>query len=487
MRSGTPISNCRRTLAAVLLAVLLLAPAGPAARAAETAAPPPAGEGTQAVREMIDLILQEYRGQVDEDDLIRGAIRGVLDSLGDPYSYYMDPQEFAQFNQDLNGAFGGIGVVIESRDGLITVVSVLPGTPSEQAGLQPGDRLVAVDGRSIRGSSVGEAVRLIRGEPGTLVRLTVDRQGTTIELTLSRSLVEIPAIDTHYREDRVAYIKLTQFNAGVADKFQFVYDRYVSMNVRGVILDLRNNPGGYLDEAVGVARILVPKGPIVHIVDRDGRKMTVNAIPHAPGPPLVVLVNGGSASASEIVAGAVRDNGAGVLVGTRTFGKGSVQTLFELPSQGGVRLTTARYLTPKGESIDHKGIDPDVVVEEANPSYKGPDFAPLGGRPLRTGLVGLDVLGVQQRLNFLGYKSGVEDGILGGRTAAALRAFQRDAGVQEAGLTLAGTATFTALETAVQSRIAARRQSAEDLVLSKAVEVANQMAAGMPPAAAGQR
>lgn len=467
----------RFLLAAVLSAALLLAAAG----AAGVAAAAEAGGGLQAVQEVIDLVLREYGGKVGADDLIRGAIRGVLDAVKDPYSYYLDPQELQRFQEDMQGAFGGLGITVESRDGYITVVGVLPGTPAESADLRPGDRIVAVDGEDVRGTSVEAVVAKVRGRPGTEVRLRLERDGRVLDLTLTRAVIEVPALDTRLLPGDIAYIRLSQFTAGSAGQFKYVYDRMVSVGARGVVLDLRNNPGGYLDEGLGVAEVLVPRGDLVHVVDREGRKSTVTGRPHDPGPPLVVLVNGGSASASEIVAGAVQDNRAGVVVGTRTFGKGSVQSIIDLPTQGAVRLTVAHYLTPKGRSLDGSGLVPDVVVEETDPGYRPPAFADLGARPLRRGLVGLDVLGLQQRLNYLGYAAGPEDGILGARTAAAARAFQKAVGVREASGVVAARTTFAALEKAVQQRIAARRQASADRVLDKGLEVLRGMIARAAP------
>lgn len=445
-------------------------------------------DGLQAVREVMDLILREYRGQVSAAELIRGAVRGMLDALHDPYSYYLDPQELQRFQEDMRGSFGGIGVSIEAREGSITVVGVLPGTPADEAGLQPGDRIVAVDGQSVEGAAVETVQSLIRGRPGTEVRLRVERAGRSLLFTLKRATIDIPSVDAQLLPGQIAYIKVTQFGVGTADKFRYVYDRLVQVGAKGVIVDLRNNPGGLLDEGVGVAEVLVPGGTLVQVVDRNGRRTTVSGAPHAPGPPLVVLVNGGTASAAEIVAGAVQDDKAGTLVGTKTFGKGSVQTIFDLPTQGAVRLTTARYLTPAGRSLDGNGLVPDVVVEEADPSYQAPRFADAGTRLLRRGMIGLDVLGLQQRLNFLGYAAGPEDGILGPRTEAAARAFQRAAGVAEAPGVVAGEATFAALDQAVRQKVAGRRSSDGDLPLQRAIEILRQRAAGAaaPAGAAGR-
>ncbi len=450
----------------LILAAAVLVLAGGVVLGAE-----PDGGGLTAVRDVMDLIRREFPGKVSGADLVRGAIRGMLETLGDRYSYYMDPAEATRFNEDIEGLFGGIGVVVEHKEDAIAVVSVLPGTPADKAGIEPGDRLAAVDGQSLAGASVEKAVRLIRGKPGTEVRLTVQRDGVgTLEFRLNRSEIHVPSVDTRYLADKgIGYIQVSQFNADTGRQFRFIYDRYLQIGAKGIIVDLRNNPGGLLDQAVEVAQTLVPKGAIVHIVDSRGNKTTIDTIPHEPGPPLVVLVNGGSASASEIVAGAVQDNKAGTVVGTRTFGKGSVQSLFPLPSGGSVRLTVARYMTPAGRSIEGVGLEADVVVEEAGPNEQPPKFADLGSRSMRYGLVGLDVLGLQQRLNFLGYAAGPEDGVYSRKTAAAVRTFQQRAGLRVR--TAAGPETYAALEKAVRDHLAQRRQAAADVALNRAIEI----------------
>ncbi len=503
----------RRRLAgflAVFLLVLAVALTWMAGGAAAQEAPPPAGQEGQGgagagqdsqggqgadgaslhpLPEIMDLIRSVHPNAPNREDLIKAAVKGMLESLGDPYSYYLDPEEYRGFSQEIRGFFGGVGVVVESREGVVTVVSVLPGTPADREGFEPGDQVVAVDGRSIEGLDVNQAVRLIRGDPGTKVRLRVRRQGRTFDKELTRAVIEVPAVDTRYLDEaRVGYVKVTEFSAGVGDQVAYIYRRYSAMRVRGVILDLRNNPGGLLEEAVTLADALVPRGNLVQVVDSRGGKMTVPATGHAPGPFLVVLVNGGSASAAEVVAGAVQDTGAGVLVGTKTFGKASVQDLIPLPNGGAVRLTVARYLTPAGRLIDGRGLVPDVAVEEADPHYQPPPFAALGKRSLRPGLVGLDVLGLQQRLRYLGYDPGPDDGVYGARTRRAVVAFQRAQGIRERD---AGSRTLAALERAVQRRVEARRKDGGDRVFQRALaliaERARVGAAGATAAAGGGR
>lgn len=452
------------------MAVAAVAAAGVLAGGAVWGAGDDAG-GLTAVKDVLELIQHEFPGKVSTGELVAGAIRGMLDALGDRYSYYMDPEESQRFNEDIGGSFAGIGVVIEHKEDRIAVVSVLPGTPADRAGIQPGDFIVAVDGQSLLGAPVEKAVRLIRGRLGSEVRLTLLRQGAgNIELRLVRSEIRIPSVDTRYMAGpKIGYIQVSQFQPDTGEQFRFIYNRLVQIGARGIIVDLRNNPGGLLDQAVEVAQVLVPKGTIVHVVDSQGRKSSIETLPHQPGPPLVVLVNGGSASAAEIVAGAVQDNQAGTVVGTKTFGKGSVQTVYSLPSGGSVRLTVAKYLTPSGRSIDGTGLTPDVVVENDGAVDELPRFADLSARPLKFNLVGLDVLGLQQRLNYLGFDAGPEDGVYNRRTARALQAFQRKHGlkVRSAG----GPETLAALEKAVQDEAARRRAARGDAAMERAMAI----------------
>ncbi|MBX6378024.1 MAG: PDZ domain-containing protein, partial [Clostridia bacterium] len=375
-----------------------------------------------AVTATLDLIRREYAGDVNEEALIQGALRGMVEALGDPYSYYLSPEEYQSFQDDLEGHVAGVGVVIERQEEGITVVSVLPNTPAERAGLQPGDRLEAVDGRELSGLTAEEAARLIRGPVGSRVVLQVRRgDAPPFTVTVERAEFDVPSVESRLLADNLAYVRITQFQQNTAAQFRAAYGDLLARGARGVVLDLRNNPGGYLEPAVEVAQHLVPRGTIVQIVAADGSKTVVQTKPHAPGPPLVAIVNEGTASAAEILAAALKENGVAVLVGTKTFGKGLIQTVFDLGDVGAVRLTTARYLTPKGNEIQGRGLAPDREVPV--PASSTPSFAPLGTRPLAGRVVGLDVLGVQQRLRFLGFDPGPEDGVLGSRTLAAFRAF----------------------------------------------------------------
>jgi carboxyl-terminal processing protease len=304
--------------------------------------------------------------------LVEGAIKGMVDSLDDPYSVYLDKDDYQDLNAQIEGAFGGIGVEFDlDQDKHLVIESVLPGTPASRASLQSGDILTQIDSRSTAQMSLDDAAKLLRGDVGTTVTIKVWRQQDSQyhTVTLKREQISIPsatgALVTGHPE--IAYLQVTTFNQ--ASTLPQLEQALASLNKKGyraLILDLRDNPGGDLQTAVEVASYFVPPGPVVRIVNRNGAEDVLRSTRSQSylQVPLVVLVNGGSASASEIVAGAIKDTGSGTLIGTRTFGKGVVQTVFNLGGQVGVKLTTDKYLTPKGIDINKKGIDPDIVVNQ---------------------------------------------------------------------------------------------------------------------------
>jgi carboxyl-terminal processing protease len=314
-----------------------------------------------------------YVGEPDEDALLEGAIRGMLKVL-DPHSGYLDPHELRVLTDDTEGRFGGVGLEIDVQDGWLEIVKVMPGGPAFRAGVQPGDRFLTIEGSAARDLSIDEAISRMRGEPGTQVHVALRRRNVeaAVVLTLTREVIDVPAVDGRVLDDRVVYIALRAFQETTADELRRVLDEAVehtakSGGVRGVLLDLRDNPGGLLSSAVLVADEFLKDGTIVSTRGRGGKLLRENRA-SAPGTrpdwPMVVLVNGYSASAAEIVAGALHDQHRAVLVGVRTFGKGSVQNIIELPDGGAIKLTTALYYTPNGTSIQAQGIEPDVVIAQ---------------------------------------------------------------------------------------------------------------------------
>ncbi|MEM6955758.1 MAG: S41 family peptidase [Myxococcota bacterium] len=308
---------------------------------------------------------------VDQDALIQGALKGLAGAL-DPHTVYLTPDEYRMLAADTQGEFAGVGVEISVRDdGWITVLSVFEGGPADRAGLEPGDRFVHLAGRPARDMRIRDAVRWMRGEPGTTVRVGIRREGEegTLELDLVRELIEVNPVDAVLLPGQILHVKLRAFQANTSRALNEALDRALeeSGELRGVILDLRNNPGGLVREAVAVVDAFVSSGTIVSTRGRGGvvlDEARASRRGTRPDWPLVVLVNGYSASASEIVAGALQDLSRATVVGTTTWGKGSVQNIIELPDGGALKLTIARYFTPNGVSIQARGIEPDLRVEQ---------------------------------------------------------------------------------------------------------------------------
>ncbi len=304
--------------------------------------------------------------KLDDRKLLDGAIDGMVKVLDDPYTVYMDRDKYQSLMSHFEEKFSGIGVRVEmDKDGHVTVVAPIKGTPGERAGLVAGDVIVSVDDRDVSGLSLDEVVKLIRGPKGTTVKLTVARSGSqeTLVFSIVRADITQPTVEARMLEPGIGYVRIMEFNERVGEHVRDQVKQLQKQGMRGLVLDLRQDPGGLLSEAVNVAKLFVPRGPIVSVVSRTGKKQTYESDSRGFNLPLVVLVDGFSASASEIVAGAIQDRATGVLIGSKTFGKGSVQSLVTLPDGGGLKLTTAKYLTPSGRSINGVGITPDVTVE----------------------------------------------------------------------------------------------------------------------------
>jgi carboxyl-terminal processing protease len=316
-------------------------------------------------------IQERFVDEVSTEKLMEGALKGMFEATGDKYSAYYNADEFASFLGDLEPTFHGIGVYVETsaKTGLVTVTAPIKGSPGEKAGLRAGDAIVAVDGKDITKLSLEQAIKLIRGPSGSKVGLSIrrDELPDPFQVSVTRAEIEVPIVETKMVDSQagVGYIRLLQFKKDSTARLRAAISELQGQGMTRMILDLRQNPGGLLDEAIGVSSLFVPgKEPVVHIVHRGGKKDTFESKAKSDfNTPLVVLVDAGSASASEIVAGAIKDLNAGVLMGVTTFGKGSVQSFFDLPDGGGVKLTTARYLTAGGHSINGIGVVPDIEVE----------------------------------------------------------------------------------------------------------------------------
>lgn len=306
---------------------------------------------------------------VDETKLVHGAIRGLVRSL-DPHSAFMTPEEFRVLRADTEGRFGGIGCEVDVRGGVLTVMMPLDDTPAARAGIRPGDRIIAIDEEPTEGMSLQDAVVRMRGEPGSTVALTIRRPATEepLEMSLTRAVIRVESIEYRVVEPGFGYVRIRTFQEDTAARFHDALDRLErdEDDLRGLVIDLRGNPGGLVNQAVEISDELLEQGVIVTTRGRGGRLMAEERA-HRRGTrselQVVVLVDGQSASASEIVVGALQDHRRAVILGTRTYGKGSVQNVIELPDGSGLKLTVARYYTPSGRCIQDRGIDPDIVVE----------------------------------------------------------------------------------------------------------------------------
>ena len=365
-----------KAAASVAMVALLLVPM-PASRAADQpAAKPDSSSDTyrqlDLFGEVFERVRADYVDEVSDQQLIEAAITGMLSSL-DPHSSYMNAKNFQDLQVEVQGQFGGLGLEVTMENGLVKVVSPIDDTPAANAGLKPNDLIIAIDGQTVQGMTLADAVNKMRGPVNSAIKLSIKRDGRDpFDVTLKRAVVKIQSVKSQPQGDDVGYIRISSFNeqtdSGVKAAIKSLQSKEGS-KLTGIVLDLRNNPGGLLDQAIAVVNDFVDKGEIVSTRGRrpeDAQRYDAKApgdLTH--GLPMVVLINGGSASASEIVAGALQDHHRAILLGTRSFGKGSVQTIIQLPGHGAMRLTTARYYTPSGRSIQAEGIEPDIVVEPA--------------------------------------------------------------------------------------------------------------------------
>ncbi|MCP9446509.1 MAG: S41 family peptidase [Nitrospira sp.] len=333
-----------------------------------------AGETYEELKTFSEVLNQIQRHYVDETkpkELIQGAIRGMLATL-DPHSAYMTPEMYKEMQVETKGEFGGVGIQIGVKDNRLAVIAPIEGTPAHRAGIKAGDFIVKVNDETTKDLSLMDAVQKMRGPKGSKVSLTVQREGTPEPLvfTLVRDTIKIESVKSKVIENNLGYVRLTQFQESTGKDLAKAIKQFKEQKVQGVIIDLRNNPGGLLTAAVDVSEQFLPSGKlIVYTKSRDGKKdeWFAKAKDQLDNLPLIVLVNEGSASASEIVAGALQDWGRAVVVGTTSFGKGSVQTILALGDGSGLRLTTAKYYTPKGRTIQSTGITPDIMVKAPQP------------------------------------------------------------------------------------------------------------------------
>lgn len=313
-----------------------------------------------------EYIKNYYVEGAEDDTLITGAMKGLFEALEDPYSVYLTPSEFKALNEATSGSFGGIGVIVtKSDEGYITVVAPVEDTPGERAGIKTNDKIIKVDDKDIIGMELDKAVDMIKGKPGTKVTLTImrDKVNQPLIFEIKREMINQKAVKSEMLDNNIGYLRLSSFDEDADKDFKKTLDDLKAKNMKGLILDLRQNPGGYVKACINIADELLGEGMVVYTEDKNKNREVYNSKEGGIEVPLIVLVDEGSASASEILAGAIKDRNAGILIGTRTFGKGLVQSVEGLGDGSGIKLTTQKYYTPNGISINKVGIEPHIEVK----------------------------------------------------------------------------------------------------------------------------
>lgn len=416
------------------------------------------------------IINESYVEEIEDHKLLEGAIQGMLETLNDPYSVYMDQRTAKQFMDSLDSHFQGIGAEVSMTNGKVTIVAPFRDSPAEKAGLRPNDQIIQIDGNSIEGLSLHEAVLKIRGEKGTVVNLTIERPGVTepIELAVTRDDIPIETIRTSVIErngQKIALIEITSFSEGTARDFANALQEYEQEGIAGLIIDVRGNPGGYLRSVQEIGHLIVPGGkPIVQIEDRKGeRERYLSSLKEEKDYPIITLINKGSASASEILAAALKEAGGHDVVGETTFGKGTVQQALQMGDGSEIKLTLYRWLTSAGNNINEVGVDPTVMVKQPDYFY----VAPLNIEdPLKFDMMGEQIKNAQIMLKGLGLEPGRVDGYFGEQTKTAVMAFQRTNNLEVTGEIDEKTAT------ALQQKIVAEvRNKENDRQLNTAIEL----------------
>lgn len=320
--------------------------------------------------DVIGILDTYYYEDIDYEKMFDGMYYGLVASIGDPYTMYMDAERFQSFITETEGSYAGIGVSVsqDPDDGILTIMQVFPGAPAETAGLQPADKIIGVEGTNVIGMDSNEIIKMIKGPEDTKVTLTIARQseGRNFESVVTRGLIEVPTIDYKMMDDSIGYIQVISFDAVTDDQFLEALIDLEKQGLNGLVIDLRNNPGGILDVALNITDLFIPEGIITYTIDGEGKKEVYETKDNVFfNKPLTVLVNGNSASASEIFTGAIKDYDVGTVIGTTTFGKGLVQKPFMLNDQSAVKVTISRYYTPNGDFINGTGIEPHMEVELA--------------------------------------------------------------------------------------------------------------------------
>lgn len=427
-------------------------------------------EGWDKVDQVRDLIEKHSLQDISEDDLLTGALDGMTAALNDPYSDFLDAEETSQFTDSIESSFEGIGATLEKKEEDILIVAPIKGAPAEEAGLRPGDIITAVDGESIEGMDVQEAVQLIRGEKGTTVTLTIRRGSQTADYEIIRDTIPIETVFSEVKEKdgkKIGYLQVTQFSEPTADEFLEQLEQLESEEIDSLIIDVRGNPGGLLPAVIEMSEGFVPTSkPVVQIENADGDRDAQNGRAREAKPyDLFVLTDEGSASASEILTGAMKEGAGATIIGTKTFGKGVVQTAFDLEDGSNLKLTTSKWLTPDGNWINKKGIEPDIEVEQ--PDFFNVTRVLTEEESLQVGDYGDAVSNLHKILTGIGYELGGQPGYYGDTMANAVKAFQTDNGLEASGTVDEETAS--ALEAKLLEAI---QDEANDAQLNRALEEA---------------
>jgi carboxyl-terminal processing protease len=423
------------------------------------------------VEQAYELILGRYVEKVDGTQLIEGAIQGMLTTLDDPYSVYMDKQTAEQFNQSLDSSFEGIGAEVSENDGKIIIVSPFKNSPAEKAGIKPNDQIIKVDGESVKGLDLYEATLKIRGKKGTIVKLEILREGLKEPITVNIKRDEIPLETVHSQVkkesgEEIGYIEITSFSENTAEDFKKQLKELEDQNINGLVIDVRGNPGGLLSSVEEILKELVTdEKPYVQIETRDGeKKRYFSTLKKEKDYPIVVLVDKGSASASEILAGALKEAEGYQVIGETTFGKGTVQQAVPMGDGSNIKLTLFKWLTPDGNWIHKQGVKPDVEVKQPELFKVHPIQADM---PLAVDMNNEQVKNAQVILKGLGYDPGRTDGYFSSRTELSVKAYQRMEGLEPTGKIDEKTAA--SLQEAVIKEI---QQEENDLQLQTALKIA---------------
>lgn len=427
------------------------------------------------LKDMIEQIRAAYKDDVSYETLVKGAFSGALESLGDPYSvYYKTPEESQSFLETASGEFSGIGVSISTAGEYCYVVSTLPGTPAERAGMRAGDVIRKIDGVDLKGKVQTEVSSLLKGPVGTKVAVTAARGNQMLEFAITREKINETTVSSSMMENQIGYIQISQFGTSTGKEFREARLTLLNQGIKGLIIDIRNNPGGVMEEAIDVAAQLIAEpGPILHFAQKDtvletarGKGSKVKQVP------MVLLINEDSASASEALAGALKDTKTAVLVGVTTFGKGVAQNVLELPDGTSYKLSICYFLTPNKNKIDKEGIAPDYTVynsmgltEEQRARIYENLAAMSENKRYSAGETGLNVYAAQQRLEYLGYDVEVT-GTMDAAMVTAIKRFQR-----EQGFSAYGGLDFTTMRALEQAFTALVNGGAEDRQMQKAIEL----------------